>query len=108
MWYNGCTLSDLPSNLPKPKCNQCGSDLGLVTKKTAQIGNSFSPMTTTTYRCSDQACQDEIDRMVSKRLQLREERELARQNRLKLNHPPQVQESSLITEKMPGQLAGRR
>ncbi len=92
MWYNGCTLSDTPPNLPTPKCNQCGSDLVLVKKKTAQIGNSFSPMTTTTYRCSDKACQDEIDRMVSKRLQLREERELARQNRLKLNHPPQVQE----------------
>lgn len=87
MWYNGFTLSNLPSNLPTPKCNQCGSDLITLNKKTEKIGNSFSPMTTTTYRCSNQECQDEIDRRVSKRIELREERELARQNRLKLSHP---------------------
>lgn len=85
LWYNGCTLSDSPSNSITPKCNQCGCNLVLVKKKTAQIGNSFSPMTTTTYRCSNQECQDEIDRRVCKRIELREERELARQNRLQLS-----------------------
>jgi len=85
LWYNGCTLSNQTSNLSIPKCNQCGCDLVLVKQKTEKIGNAFSPMTTTTYRCSNQECQDEIDRRVTKHLQLREERELARQNRLQLN-----------------------
>ncbi len=83
MWYNSSTLSNsFPMNA---KCNQCGCDLVLVTQKTERIGNAFSAMTKTTYRCSNQECQDEIDRRVNKNLELRQERELARQNRLQLN-----------------------
>lgn len=39
-------------------------------------------MTQNTYRCSNKTCQDEIDKRTTKRIELRNEQELARQKRL--------------------------
>lgn len=77
-------LSDIDHNSPGSKCNRCGSDLILLSRKTERPLNSFSPITITTYRCSNQECQDEADRKVRERLELREARERARQDRLKM------------------------
>lgn len=84
MWYNAPALNNILNS--HPKCNQCGCDLILVSQKTEKLGNSVMPMTTTVYRCSNQSCQEEIDKKISKHLELKEEREVSRQNRLKAGH----------------------
>lgn len=66
-----------------PKCNQCGADLILKTTRTEKSERCFAAMTVTTYRCSNQICQDEIDKRTAKRLELKAQQDLARQERLK-------------------------
>ena len=64
------------------KCNQCGEDLVLQKTTTLKSERSFAPMTQNTYRCSNKTCQDEIDKRTSKRIELKNEQEMARQKRL--------------------------
>lgn len=66
----------------KRKCNQCGEDLVLQKTTTLKSERSFAPMTQNTYRCSNKTCQDEIDKRTSKRIELKNEQEMARQKRL--------------------------
>lgn len=47
--------------------------------------NSFSPVTTTIYRCSNRACQEEIDKKTAERKKRVEEQELAKQKRAEMN-----------------------
>lgn len=63
------------------KCNQCGSDLIVVESKTQKKETSFSSTTVITYRCSNKACQDEIDKRTAKRIALKNEQEQARADR---------------------------
>jgi hypothetical protein len=70
------------SSETKRKCNQCGEDLVLQKTTTLKSERSFAPMTQNTYRCSNKACQDEIDKRTSKRIELKNEQEMARQKRL--------------------------
>lgn len=74
--------SNLNSSSLSLKCNQCGCDLVLQKTTTLKSERSFAPMTQNTYRCSNKTCQDEIDKRTSKRIELRNEQELARQKRL--------------------------
>lgn len=46
-----------------------------VSKATDTIDGSLFPQTTTTYRCSNKSCQDEIDKQTKKRLQIIKEKE---------------------------------
>lgn len=65
-----------------PKCNQCGADLVLKKTTTQKSEHRFASMTQNSYRCSNKSCQDEIDKKLIKRLELKQEQELARQKRL--------------------------
>lgn len=65
------------------KCNNCGADLILVETTTTTIFNNLSPITKTTYRCSNASCQVETDRKTAKRIELIEQRELMQENRKK-------------------------
>lgn len=80
--YNTQTLSKQPSE--KRKCNQCGSILIIQKTTTLKSENSFSALTQTSYRCSNQKCQDEIDKKILKQIELKNEQEIAKQKRL---HP---------------------
>lgn len=51
-----------------------------------KAGNNPSLITKTTYRCSNQECQDECDKRTAKKEEIRKEQELARQNRAATNH----------------------
>lgn len=77
------------------KCNQCGNDLVLQKTTTLKSERSFAPMTQNTYRCSNQACQDEIDKRTSKRIELKNEQEMARQKRLEKTAEDKLIASSL-------------
>lgn len=85
MWYNTPALNTSTQNRISLKCSNCGSELIFVEEVTVTIGNSLYPMTKTTYRCSNQVCQDETDRKVAKNLELKKEREQLKENRLKSN-----------------------
>lgn len=63
-------------------CNQCGSDLVLQKTTTLKSERSFAPMTQNSYRCSNKICQDEIDKKTAKRIELKNDQEKARQERL--------------------------
>ncbi len=70
LWYNYTTLTtDTPL-----LCSQCGSPLILVSEKTEVIEGSRFPQTTKIYKCSNESCQDEIDKQTAKRKQLQNER----------------------------------
>lgn len=79
---NNITLSS------NPKCNQCGANLVLKKTTTQKSEHRFASMTQNSYRCSNKSCQDEIDKKLIKRLELKQEQELARQRRL--NKPAQL------------------
>lgn len=62
-------------------CYQCGSPLLELDKAITFLQNTQSAITTTTFRCSNEACQEKIDRkmteMTNQRLD-REKREVAK------------------------------
>lgn len=60
-----------------PTCAQCNSPLILVSEKTETIEGSRFPQTTKIFRCSNQSCQDEIDKQTVKRQEQKAERHLA-------------------------------
>jgi len=79
-------LSNNTSDSPKRTCNQCGCDLILKKTRTEKTERSFASITVNTYICSNKECQDEIDKKTAKRIELRNEQELARQRRLEKAH----------------------
>lgn len=86
MCYNTLALNtDLTSAILK--CNQCGADLIVKKTTTSKNERSFSSMTLTIYLCSNKECQEEIDKRTAKRLELKNEQDLARQRRLAKNKP---------------------
>lgn len=89
MCYNTLALNtDLASSTLK--CNQCGADLIVKKTTTSKNERSFSSMTVTVYLCSNKECQEEIDKRTAKRLELKNEQDLARQRRLAKNKPAAV------------------
>ena len=82
MWYTTSSLPVISSNTTTQKCRQCGSDLILVNEVTEQIENYKSEVTTKTYRCSNQVCQDDIDKKTQLRVKTQKEQEAAKLRRL--------------------------
>ncbi len=70
-------------SLYAPKCNQCDSDLILVKESIEILPDFLTPITTTTYRCSDKSCQKSIDKKTSERIQLQLEQDTAKRDRIK-------------------------
>lgn len=58
-------------------CAQCGSKLILIDTITEKIAGNLFPQTTSTFRCSDDECQDRRDKEMQKRLELKKEKEKA-------------------------------
>ncbi len=63
------------------QCNQCGSRLIFVGKKTTK--DTFSKIVTTIYKCSDKKCQQGIDKRTKDRIKLQKEQNSARETRVK-------------------------
>jgi hypothetical protein len=71
-------------NSPKntPICFQCGSPLIFVSEVTELREGSRFPQTTIKYRCSNQTCQDEIDKQTAKRMKIIQDKAINDQQRL--------------------------
>lgn len=65
------------------KCRECGNTLILVEVTTRTIDKNPSPITKSTFRCSNNACQAEADKRDKKRVELKKEQEEARELRRK-------------------------
>lgn len=63
-------------------CNQCGSPLVVVGKKTEKIDN-YSPTIVTLYKCTNKDCQKDIDKKTLARIKDSNDQKLAKENRLK-------------------------
>ncbi|HEX8932332.1 MAG TPA: hypothetical protein VF810_04205 [Patescibacteria group bacterium] len=81
---------------PTPNCFQCGSPLIFVSETTELKEGSRFPQTTIKYRCSNQACQDEIDKQTAKRVKMIKDKEKSDQKRLE----KKMQEKAKLIEKM--------
>ena len=79
MWYNTYTLVTLATPSSAPLCNQCGSKLIRIAKKTKKIEGQKFPITVITYKCSDKDCQKRIDKERQERLKKEEERTARKQ-----------------------------
>ena len=76
------------------KCFQCGSPLVITGKVTEQPEGSIFPQTTTTYRCTNDACQKEKDSQEAKRIKLKKDKEEADTKRAE----QKLQEKKLLTK----------
>lgn len=63
-------------------CNQCGSPLIFVEKRTEQIDN-YSPVTVNIFKCSNKDCQDDIDKKTLARIKDTSDQKTAKENRVK-------------------------
>jgi hypothetical protein len=79
-----------------PNCFQCGSPLILVSETTELREGSRFPQTTIKYRCSNQECQDEIDKQTAKRVKMIKDKEISDQKRLE----KKLQEKSKMIDKL--------
>lgn len=75
-------MDSKPTTSSAPLCNQCGSKLIRVDKKTKKIEGQKFPITIVTYKCSDKECQKRIDKDRRERLKKEEERALKKQPRV--------------------------
>lgn len=80
LWYNNSTLKQ---KAPTPTCFHCGSPLILISEVTEVREGSRFPQTTLKYRCSNQACQDEIDKQTAKRVKLIQDKAITDEKRMK-------------------------
>lgn len=65
-----------------PICFQCGSPRIFVSEVTEVREGSRFPQTTIKYRCSNDECQEEIDKQTAKRLKVLKDKEISDQKRL--------------------------
>lgn len=63
------------SQFPLQSCNRCNAVLIQVTQQTERLANTQSATTITTYRCSDMACQEAIEKKMAEMKLRREEQE---------------------------------
>lgn len=82
MWYNRLTLESKTTHSSAPVCNQCGSKLIRLAKKTKKIEGQKFPVTIITYKCSDKECQKRIDKERRERLRKEKERMEKKQPRI--------------------------
>jgi hypothetical protein len=73
----------VPVKTNASKCYQCGSELILVKRTTEKTEGSHFPQTISIYRCSNTTCQEEKDRQEEKRIKLKEEKEVEKNERIK-------------------------
>jgi hypothetical protein len=94
--YNYITLKQ-----PKvtPKCFHCGSPLILISEVTELREGSRFPQTTIKYRCSNQPCQDDIDKQTTKRLKLIKDKEKSDQKRLAEKKLVKVRQAQEVANK---------
>jgi len=64
-----------------PLCSQCGRKLIFVGK--TETNDTFSKVVTTIYRCSDNICQEGIDKRTRARIKLQKEQDSAKKARIK-------------------------
>ncbi len=64
-----------------PSCFQCGSNLILAQKITEHLEGSLFPQTTSTFRCSNIACQREKDKQEVYNTKLMQEKAAAKRAR---------------------------
>ena len=62
-------------NFPTPVCNRCGSKLIEVKRKVEKSATLQSPVTTTSYKCSNKDCQREIEKKMAELAQKRKDLE---------------------------------
>ena len=79
--YTRHTLENTSSLSAAPLCNQCGSKLIRLTKKTKKIEGQKFPITIVTFKCSDKDCQKRIDKERRERLKKELERAEKKQPR---------------------------
>ena len=72
--YTTYTLEYTASPSSAPLCNQCGSKLIRLAKKTKKVEGQKFPITIITYKCSDKDCQKRIDKERRERLKKEKER----------------------------------
>jgi hypothetical protein len=95
-WYNKGTLKQQKTT---PKCFHCGSALILVSEVTELREGSRFPQTTIKYRCSNQECQDEIDKQTAKRMKILEDKAINDQKRLEKKQHDKMQLEKMELEK---------
>jgi hypothetical protein len=66
---------------PTPKCSQCGSQLVLLNKVTEKKDGAFYPQATSTYRCTNDTCQEQIDKETAKRVKMRDDKRIENEKR---------------------------
>lgn len=64
-----------------PKCSQCGSTLLLINKVTEKKDGAFYPQATSTYRCTNEPCQEQIDKETAKRVKMRDDKRIENEKR---------------------------
>jgi hypothetical protein len=74
-----------------PKCFHCGSNLILISEKSVKRDGSIFPSIVSTYKCSDQKCQNEIDKNMEKRNKMQSDKEKIEKKRVsaKISKSPQ-------------------
>lgn len=70
-----------PISTTGPKCSQCGSSLILIDTVTEKIDGAFFPQAKSTYRCSNDSCQAEIDKETAKRVKMRDDKRIENEKR---------------------------
>lgn len=72
-------------NTNQMRCGQCGSLLVLMDTITEHREGERTSITLHTYRCTNQSCQDRIDKETADRIKSRAEREKAKIQRQPFN-----------------------
>ncbi len=79
--YTRRALVDSHTTSSAPLCNQCGSKLIRIAKKTKKVEGQKFPITIIKYKCSNKECQKKIDKERRERIQKEEERMAKKQPR---------------------------
>jgi hypothetical protein len=75
-------LNTTTPQLTSRKCHKCGSPLLLVDQRTETVPGQYSPVTTSTYNCSNEDCQKSTDKELAQMAKKKEEKEVANQMRV--------------------------
>ncbi len=70
-------------NITKDLCNRCGSELVLITSKTSKITQHISLQTVTTYRCTNEVCQGEIDKRIAENIKFHQNQAILKAKRMR-------------------------
>jgi len=68
--------------LTSRKCHKCGNFLLLVDVQVEKVTKQYSPVTTSTYKCSDEKCQEESEKEMARFVKRRTDQEAAKEERM--------------------------